>query len=42
MERYMDGIIRIVGDGSKALQILQMTRERERDVANVCRGMALR
>ena len=33
----MDGIIRTVGDGSKAVQVLQMTRdrdrERERDVA---------
>ena len=31
----MDGIIRTVGDGSKAVQVLQMTRDRdrERDVA---------
>ena len=26
----MDGIIRTVGDGSKAVQISQMTRDRER------------
>ena len=47
-ETYMDGIIRTVGgDGSKAVQILQMTRDREREmwqsmVTNVCRGTALR
>ena len=27
-EKYVDGIIRTVGDGSKAVQILQMTRDR--------------
>ena len=44
----MDGIIRTVGDGSKAVQVLQMTRDRDREremwqymVANVCRGTAL-
>ena len=44
-EKYMDGIIRAVGDESKAVQILQMTRDREMwqsMVANVCRGTALR
>ena len=29
----MDELIGTAGDGSKAVQILQMTRERERDVA---------
>ena len=28
-EKYMDRIIRTVGDGSKAVQILQMTRDRD-------------
>ena len=34
-EKYMDGIIRTVGDGSQAVHILRVTRdrERERDVA---------
>ena len=35
----MDGIIRTVGNGSKAVQILQMTRDREMwqsMVADVC------
>ena len=44
-EKYMDGIIRTVGDGSKAVQILQMTRDREMWQSmgtNVCRGTALR
>ena len=44
-EKYMDGIIKTVGDGSKAVQMLQTTRDREMwqsRVANVCRGMALR
>ena len=44
-DKYMDGIIRTVGDGSKAVQILQMTRDREMwqsMVANVYRGTALR
>ena len=44
-EKYMDGVIRTIGDGSKAVQILQMTRDREMwqsMVANVCRGTALR
>ena len=43
-EKYMDGIIRIIGDGSKAGQILQMTRDREMwqsKVDNICRGTAL-
>ena len=46
-EKYMDGImIRTVGDGSKAVQILQMIRDRERYgrqsmVANVCRDTPL-
>ena len=47
-EKYMDGIIRTVGgDGSKGVQILQMTTDREREmwqsmVANVYTGTALR
>ena len=43
--KYMDGIIRTVGYGSKAVQILQMKRDREMwqsMLANVCRGTALR
>ena len=43
-EKYMDGIIRILVDGSKAVQILQMIRDREMwqfMVANVPRGTAL-
>ena len=43
-EKHMDGIIRTVEDGSKGVQISQMTRDREMGqsmVANVCRGTAL-
>ena len=43
-EKYMDGIVRIVGGERRAGQLLQMTREREvwqSMVANVCRGTAL-
>ena len=40
-EECMDGIIRTVGDGSKVVHILQMTRDRYREmwqsrVANAC------
>ena len=44
MEKYMDGIIRTLGDESKAVQMLQMTRDKEMwqsMVVNVCRGTAL-
>ena len=43
-EKYVDGIIRTVGDRSKAVQILQMKRDKEMwqsMVANVCRGKSL-
>ena len=30
-EKYMDGIKRTVGDGSKAVQILQITRDRDKE-----------
>ena len=43
-KKYMDGIIRTVGDGSKAVQILQIKRDRETwqsMVANVWSGTAL-
>ena len=42
-EKYMDGIVRIVGGERRAGQLLQMTREREvwqSMVANACRGTA--
>ena len=31
--KYMDGVIGTTEDGGKAIQILQVTRDRERDVA---------
>lgn len=41
-EKYMDGIVRTLGGGRKAGQLLQLTREVwESMVANVCMGTAL-
>ena len=42
-EKYMDGIVRTIGDGRRAASILQMTRDRgmwQSMVANVYRGTA--
>ena len=40
-EKYMDGIVRTVGDGSKTVQVLQMTRGGERWRLNTKEALSL-